>query len=203
MRVKSDYAVVQEAYESKNLEEIKSISQHPGRRGDLVVYLNDCPPSPWKDEVVLVLLEAPWPGDRTEGKPAPAGSSAPLGSFQLAVDLLSPVLPDENLKMNDRETYAKLSTLNGRKRLIDKFKQVVRKLDPGDGQSGADKVESRPGENLKGPQAETANVSSPPGPNPVRDKPTIPSVSNKTWIWILAALFVVGLGLILKFRRAK
>lgn len=202
-REKSDYALAQEAYESMNLEAIKEICQHPGKLGNLIVYLDGVPTSAWKDGVVLVVIEAAWPGDRVEGRPAPPGSPAPFRYFQLAVDLLSPVLPDENLKMNDRETYAKLSTLNSRKRLADKFRKATRKQDPGNGQNGTGQVESPQGENLKSPQAETSNASSSPGPNPVADKPNMPPVANKTWIWILAALFVVGLGLILKLRRTK
>jgi hypothetical protein len=188
-REKSDYALAQEAYESKNLEAIKGICEHPGKRGNLIVYLDGVPSSAWKDEVVLVVIEAPWPGDRVEGRPAPPGSPAPFRYFQLAVDLLAPALPDENLKMNDRDTYAKLSTLNGRKRLAEKFREAAQKNESPD-EGKQDEIGDIPNEDLsKSTKLGTAEQKS---LQPDRHRPEIPPQPNKSWIWILVAFIVLA-----------
>ncbi len=189
MKVKSDYAVVQEAYESKNLQAIDRICQHASLQDILVVNLSSTPPSPWKDEVVLVLLEAPWPGDRVAGKPAPPGYTAPLRSFQLAVDLLSPVLPDENLKMNDRETYAKLSTLNGRKRLAEMLRKAGRKQESPNVRK-KDKIGVIPNEDL--PKSTKLGAAEEKSSQPVQNGSEIRPQPNKSWIWILVAFIVLA-----------
>lgn len=123
---------VRKAYESEDINRIKELSALPSEQDRLVVIASDAPRSAWRNQVTLVLLEAPWPSDRQPGKPSPPGTPPPLRLYQLAVELLSPVLPDEKLKLNDDDTYQKLGTVEGRELLVAKYREAREKQESGD-----------------------------------------------------------------------
>lgn len=120
----STLEIVDNIYKSNNIESIKELCLDWHLRGTLLAYLSDVPYSPWKEDVSLAFIESPWPADRTPGKPAPPGINPPLASYYLAVELLSPLLPEEQMQLNDEATYRKLSSFDDRKLLVAKYREA-------------------------------------------------------------------------------
>lgn len=119
----SNITRAEEAYKSQDLKVIRELCSDMHSRGSLIGLISHKPSSPWKEEVTLAIIEMPWPADQLPGKPAPPGINSPLMSYQLAIELLGPILLDENLKFNDSKTYRKLSNLEERKKLAAKYRE--------------------------------------------------------------------------------
>jgi hypothetical protein len=113
---------VKNAYESKDIIRIKEICNNVSLQDLLVAVILKEPKSEWKDQVIIELLDAPWHLDRVSGKPTPPGTP-PIKLYHIAVEFLAPLLPEEVLKINDDDTYRKLSNFDERKRLVEKYRK--------------------------------------------------------------------------------
>lgn len=116
--------LVKEAYRSKNIKTIEKIILNPTLKDQLLLLLRKEPSSPWKDEVILTLMESPWSWDQQPGKPSPPSGIPPLDSYQLAIELLSPILVKEKLKIDNVATYRKLANIDYRKKLVEKYRKI-------------------------------------------------------------------------------
>lgn len=144
---------VEKAYESENIESIQQICSNLHSQGTLIGILAKKPDSAWKETVSLAIVESPWPADRQAGKPTPPGGSTPLPYYQLAIELLGPVLKDEDLKFNDLGTYRKLSMLEERQKLAVKYREARKDGD----EAGMNRERFRDGRQNQG------DLGSPPG----------------------------------------
>jgi hypothetical protein len=144
---------VEKAYESEDIESIQQICSNLHSQGTLIGILAKKPDSVWKETVSLAIVESPWPADRQVGKPTPPGGSTPLPYYQLAIELLGPVLKDEDLKFNDLGTYRKLSMLEERQKLAAKYREARKD----DDEAGMD------GERFRDGRRNQGDLGSPPG----------------------------------------
>lgn len=144
---------VEKAYESEDIESIKQVCSNLHSQGTLLGILAKKPDSAWKEKVSLAIVESPWPADRQAGKPTPPGGSTPLPYYQLAIELLGPVLKDDDLKFNDLESYRKLSMLEERQKLAAKYREARED----DDKAGTD------GERFRDGRRNLGDLGSPPG----------------------------------------
>lgn len=144
---------VEKAYESEDIELIRQICSNFHTQGTLIGILAKKPNSVWKESVSLAIVESPWPADRQPGKPTPPGGSTPLPYYQLAIELLGPVLKDENLKFNDRVSYRKLSMLEDREKLASKYREARKD----NGEAGMD------GNRFRDGRRNQEDLATPPG----------------------------------------
>ena len=197
---------VEVIYDSKNLAKIEACFDDPSLRGWLISFLSDTTETPWKEKVVLTLLESKWPSDRQAGKPTPPGTPPPLASYQLAVELLAPLLPEENLQFDNDQTYRKLSSIEGRKKLVAKFREAQ--------ENGSDpKPRSHP-ESTRKPSRDIGDdfTSFPASEKPSSNKKSSPNINQSSSSpeksslpWIIAGVLLLGilLLLLLKIFKAK
>lgn len=183
------------AYKSRDIRSIQAVCANVLEQHYLIKIFSNEPESQWKEEVMIELLKSPWHLDRTAGKPTPPGSR-PIWLYQLAVDYLAPYLPEEGLKHNDEDTYRKLSNLEERKQLAERFREARIK------RVGDEKIEN----NSNNGRLSANDASIPPGTDftlfPDDDKRTESAASksgkdNESNILVKVLSLIIGFPLLM------